>query len=47
MADQIKARVAAKVDAKRCQKGTLPEEEITCLIGAKTKEEINGCRARK
>lgn len=44
--DQVKARVAAKVDAKRCQKGTMPEAEITCLLGAMNKAEVEACRKK-
>ncbi|MEO7327165.1 MAG: hypothetical protein ABI193_01215 [Minicystis sp.] len=43
--DQVRARVGAKVDAKRCQKGAMPEAEITCLIGAMNKAEVEACRA--
>jgi hypothetical protein len=46
VADQIKARVAAKVDAKRCQKGTMPEAEVSCIVAAKTKAEIEACKKK-
>ena len=44
--EQIKARVAAKVDAKRCQKGAIPDAETTCLMAAINKGEIDACRKK-
>ena len=44
--DQIKARVGAKVMARRCQKGTMPKEEVACVIAAKSRTEIEACRPK-
>ncbi|MFO0763107.1 MAG: hypothetical protein U0359_42110 [Byssovorax sp.] len=45
--DQIKIRVAGKVDAKRCQKGAMPDEEQACMMAAKNKAEVEACRPKK
>lgn len=44
--EQIKARVAAKIDAKRCQKGAIPDPETTCLMAAINKGELDACRKK-
>ena len=42
--NQVKARVAAKVKAKRCNKGTVPDAELACLMSAKSRPEVDACQ---